>query len=62
MNKIVMIDESLCTGCGSCVDLCPRRILYIDAATNTCKVTDEKRCDRLRGCERVCPTGAIKIH
>lgn len=62
MNKIVIIDEDLCTGCRACVELCPKKILYIDDATNVCKVTDENQCDKLRGCERVCPTGAIKIH
>jgi ferredoxin len=25
-------------------------------------VTDETKCDKFRGCERVCPTEAIKIH
>jgi NAD-dependent dihydropyrimidine dehydrogenase PreA subunit len=62
MNKIVVIDEELCTGCGACVDLCPKKILFIDDADDVCKVTDETQCDKLRGCERVCPTEAIKIH
>ena len=62
MNKIVVIDEVLCTGCGTCVEICPNRILYIDEKDNVCKVTDETKCDRLRGCERLCPTSAIKIH
>jgi NAD-dependent dihydropyrimidine dehydrogenase PreA subunit len=61
MNKIVIIDENLCTGCAKCVNLCPKKILYIDKATNKCKVTDETKCDKLRGCERVCPVKAIKI-
>jgi NAD-dependent dihydropyrimidine dehydrogenase PreA subunit len=25
-------------------------------------VTDETQCDKLRGCEQVCPVDAIKIH
>jgi NAD-dependent dihydropyrimidine dehydrogenase PreA subunit len=61
MNKIVIIDEALCTGCGKCVKLCPRRILFLDPETKKCKVTDETQCDRLAGCERVCKTKAIKI-
>lgn len=61
MNEIVIIDEEKCTGCGACVRLCPQRILYIDENTNVCKVTDETLCDKLRGCEAVCPTAAIKI-
>lgn len=62
MNKIVAIDEGLCTGCGACVELCPRKILFVDKNDNVCRVTDETKCDKRRGCEHVCPTGAIKIH
>jgi 2-oxoglutarate ferredoxin oxidoreductase subunit delta len=61
MEQIVSIDEKLCTGCSSCVTMCPKRILYIDASSAKCRVTDEKKCDKLGGCERVCPAGAIKI-
>jgi len=49
-NTIVLIDENLCTGCGKCVSMCPKQILYLDKDTRKCKVTDETKCDRLRGC------------
>jgi ferredoxin len=61
MNKIVLIDEVKCTGCASCVKLCPKQILYIDKGAGKCRVTDETQCDRRRGCERVCKFDAIKI-
>lgn len=61
MKDIVNVDREKCTGCGACVALCPKRILYIDDKTGICAVTDATRCDRRRGCERVCPTGAISI-
>jgi len=61
MNKIVVINEVLCIGCAKCVELCPKNILYIDSKTKKCKVTDETKCDKLRGCEKVCPVDAIKI-
>jgi len=41
MNKIVVIDEDLCTGCGACVKLCPKKILFLDKTNNVCKVTDK---------------------
>jgi 2-oxoglutarate ferredoxin oxidoreductase subunit delta len=62
MNKIVVIDEVLCTGCAACVNLCPKKILYIDEKDNVCRVTDETQCDKLRGCERLCPERALKIY
>ncbi|MBI4706390.1 MAG: 4Fe-4S binding protein [Candidatus Omnitrophica bacterium] len=61
MNNIVLINEGLCIGCAKCVELCPKKILYIDVKTGKCKVSDESKCDRLRGCERICPVDAIKI-
>lgn len=61
MNKIVVIDEELCIGCGACVELCPKKILYIDEKSAKCKVSDESKCDRLRGCEKICPVSAMKI-
>ena len=62
MEKLVEIDQALCTGCGACVKMCPAKILYIDKATKTAKVTDDKACDRLAGCMRVCKAGAIKVN
>ena len=61
MNKIVLIDESLCIGCAKCVELCPRKILYIDNTSKKCKVSDETKCDKLSGCQRICLVKAIKI-
>ena len=60
MNKIVIINSDKCIGCGVCVEICPKKILYIQ--DNVCKVTDEKKCDKSKGCENVCPTTAITIH
>lgn len=35
MNKIVMIDESLCIGCGACVSLCPKKsYIWMQKAEN----------------------------
>ncbi len=61
MNEIVLIDESLCIGCGLCVKTCPKKILFVDSDNEKCKVLDELKCGKARCCEKVCPVGAIKI-
>ena len=62
MGDIVVINDELCMGCGACAEICPRQILYVDREESIAKVTDQNRCDRRRGCERVCPAEAIKIN
>ncbi|MFA5629328.1 MAG: 4Fe-4S binding protein [Dehalococcoidales bacterium] len=62
MKEIVSINKELCSGCGVCIKICPQQILYMDKETGTCSVTEQEKCDKLRGCERKCPTGAIKIN
>ena len=61
MPNYVTINEATCTACGNCVDLCPQGILFIDEVSGKCKVTDGSKCDRLKGCERVCKSKSIKI-
>jgi len=61
MDTVVEINKDACTGCGACVSMCPQKILYINKKTKKCEVTDHSKCDRLGGCERVCPATAIKI-
>ncbi|MFC1931307.1 ferredoxin family protein [Chloroflexota bacterium] len=62
MTERVVINEELCIGCGACVEICPQKILSLDETSNIVTVADHSRCDRLRGCERVCPSGAIKVN
>ena len=60
MNTIVLINEKECVGCGACVEISPNKILYLK--NDKCTVKDETKCDKSKGCESVCPTGAITIH
>lgn len=61
MEMLVEINQELCTGCGACVKMCPTQILYLDKASKKAKVSNDKACDRLAGCMRVCKSGAIKV-
>ena len=52
---MVRIDRKLCTGCGGCVDLCPRTAIGIFedfALINT------GLCLECRTCVKVCPMNA----
>jgi len=52
----VWIDEQLCTLCGTCISLCPRRV--IEEGNSTARVTDPARCMLCGHCKAVCPEDA----
>jgi len=57
----VTVDSELCTGCGTCLDVCifgGREIVEGKAVVDR---EDEERCRGCGRCERVCPTGATSI-
>ncbi|MGD9978919.1 MAG: DUF362 domain-containing protein [Bacteroidales bacterium] len=50
------VNSALCTGCGSCVDVCPvEAISLVDGKA----VIDSRICANCRVCENECPVGAI---
>lgn len=57
---IVTIDEDQCSGCNSCTDGCPARLLSFvnDKAVVS---GDETECMGCESCVTVCPTGAVSI-
>ncbi len=52
-----VIDENLCTACGTCVDECPVGAIELD---DVAKV-DEELCTDCRACVKVCPNDAISL-
>ena len=46
---------------GACVEICQYNLFTINENTGKCDIGDESKCDRGRGCEKVCPTQAITI-
>jgi NAD-dependent dihydropyrimidine dehydrogenase PreA subunit len=53
---MVYVDESLCTGCGLCLDTCERGALTIKDSVAS---VDTNLCTSCERCTEVCPEGAI---
>ena len=53
---MVYVDDSLCTGCGICVEACNRGAISLQG---NAAVIDETLCTSCGRCVDVCPTGAI---
>lgn len=58
MDKKVSINQSLCKGCGICVAICPKQILFVNDEEKAC-VKDIDNCIGCRQCEYHCPDFAI---
>jgi NAD-dependent dihydropyrimidine dehydrogenase PreA subunit len=53
------LDPARCTGCGTCLDVCPRAVL----ARNNGKVTIATldACIECGACQQNCPAGALSV-
>jgi len=65
MSKI-SIDENLCTGCGICIEFCPKKVLSRSQERNSrgvypVKIEDEEDCSLCGMCELYCPDFAIAL-
>lgn len=49
-----LVDEGLCTGCGTCVDCCPAHAIPADAPSTT----QADACIKCCACVKACPAGA----
>ncbi len=58
-RRIIEIDESLCNGCGLCVNACHEGAIGL--VEGKAKLLRDDYCDGLGNCLPVCPTGAINF-
>jgi ferredoxin len=54
----VLIDASMCSGCGECVEVCVVEAIHLE---NAGPVVDDELCVACGACEAACPTGAIQL-
>lgn len=57
----VKIDSNKCTGCKTCVEICPMGVFEMDEKTKKSVAKRASECIACRACEVQCPAGAIKI-
>jgi ferredoxin len=58
-RKIIEIDGSRCTGCGSCIPDCPEGALQL--IDGKARLVSDLFCDGLGACIGTCPEGAITV-
>jgi 2-oxoglutarate ferredoxin oxidoreductase subunit delta len=61
------ISRPKCTGCGICIDACPRNVFARDkdqwtGSFHPVVVAQLERCTACRNCEVLCPTQAITLY
>ncbi|MFO8016121.1 MAG: 4Fe-4S binding protein [Candidatus Woesearchaeota archaeon] len=54
-----VIDKSKCTGCGTCVQVCPMEVFKLEKGKSKAVKPDE--CIGCGACEAQCPQEAIKV-
>jgi electron transport complex protein RnfB len=58
-NFYAEVNEDYCTGCETCIQICPMNAIKIDGSTAKIKA---KRCIGCGNCVAKCPSEAIKLH
>ncbi len=57
-----VVDESKCTGCATCAEICPMACFEIDSVSKKAKVTKPGDCIGCKACEVQCPAACIVVN
>ena len=68
MGRIV-VDRSVCKGCGYCIQFCPKHVLHMGEQRNTSgygnhcpEMIEGAECVACTTCAIVCPDSAITVY
>ncbi len=53
------LDESKCTGCGTCMEVCPQGVFRMN--TRHVEIHDRDACMECGACSRNCPSEAVSV-
>jgi NAD-dependent dihydropyrimidine dehydrogenase PreA subunit len=56
----IALDRNVCTGCGRCVEVCPRGVFIMRGGKAT--LTDRDLCIECGACRRNCAFGALAVN
>jgi len=54
------LDPERCSGCGVCLEVCPRAVLA--RSGSSVSIVDRDACMECGACARNCPTGALTVN
>jgi NAD-dependent dihydropyrimidine dehydrogenase PreA subunit len=58
-HKVPKVDKEKCTGCGTCVSVCPQNVFELKDGKSV--VVRPEDCVECMACVENCPTEAIKL-
>ncbi|MGI6696816.1 MAG: 4Fe-4S dicluster domain-containing protein [Christensenellales bacterium] len=67
MKAKVTFNLDRCKGCGLCVSVCPKSILWLDKAVTNVKgyhpagISDRSQCIACGNCAKICPDSVITV-
>ena len=58
-GESLVLDETLCNGCGCCEEVCPHAVFCV--ASRKAVVATRANCMQCGACRMNCPVGAIQV-